>query len=160
MSQFFSVNFSEKEIWPEKERGTGAPGGASDGLTQAVVENSIPPRVLRREEENSGWREWRRRKRERETLENKQCEIMALAVMHYSAAATLALFVWKPALFPPAGYNVWRPHLTRIRRLLWFDVYQVVSRSFPGMQRNDPSSLCYQLLIGDYRAPLIIQLAA
>lgn len=76
------------------------------GFTQTVVVNSIPLRPLKHEEKDTdrervkrdGGRERRRgRKRERgregATWENKQYEIMGLAVMRHSAAATLAVFI-------------------------------------------------------------------
>lgn len=73
-----------------------SPDGVPDGLTQAVMVNRAPLRPLKHKEKDRQKKESEERLRERvreRTWENKQYEIIGLAVMHHSAAATLAAFI-------------------------------------------------------------------
>lgn len=84
-------------------------GGVSDGLPQTVKVNSIPLRPSKHEDADTDGKRVKRdyeKKRARATWENKQWEIMGLAVMHQSVAATLAAFIQKAASLPPAVFNI------------------------------------------------------
>lgn len=158
-------NYEKQKIWPGKGRSTTvSPGGVPDGLTQTVVVNSIPLRPLKHEEKDTD-RKGAKRDRERERATEQLGKINSLRLWVWQWCATVQQQPWQ-YLFRNLPHfllqAVMHGALTSHTLAFCCDLMCITRflRCSPQIQSSDPSSPRHRLLIGVYRAPLIIQLVA